>query len=190
MELVGRLQSGTHGVRRGSHFATRFDRWRGLELTSARKRLQLVRSLEGVVCELRGPVRLPGASPLNRVGLRPYEQELSALAERLAALDRPVRERGVRLVHELVTDGGSPLYDRAAERGGPRRARPRPRHAGAALMYDLAGLAVASRLLRVRVRPDLGAGEDLMSSGDVIGLVISLGVLAYLVYALFRGENL
>jgi K+-transporting ATPase KdpF subunit len=29
-----------------------------------------------------------------------------------------------------------------------------------------------------------------MSSGDVIGLVISLGVLAYLVYALFRGENL
>jgi K+-transporting ATPase KdpF subunit len=29
-----------------------------------------------------------------------------------------------------------------------------------------------------------------MSSGDVIGLVISLGVLVYLVYALFRGENL
>jgi K+-transporting ATPase KdpF subunit len=29
-----------------------------------------------------------------------------------------------------------------------------------------------------------------MSSGDVVGLVISLGVLVYLVYALFRGENL
>ncbi len=29
-----------------------------------------------------------------------------------------------------------------------------------------------------------------MSSGDVIGLVISLLVLAYLMYALFRGENL
>jgi K+-transporting ATPase KdpF subunit len=29
-----------------------------------------------------------------------------------------------------------------------------------------------------------------MSSGDVAGLVISLLVLAYLVYALFRGENL
>jgi K+-transporting ATPase KdpF subunit len=29
-----------------------------------------------------------------------------------------------------------------------------------------------------------------MSSGDVVGLVISLAVLAYLVYALFRGENL
>ena len=29
-----------------------------------------------------------------------------------------------------------------------------------------------------------------MSSGDVIGLVIALAVLAYLAYALFRGENL
>ena len=29
-----------------------------------------------------------------------------------------------------------------------------------------------------------------MSAGDVVGLVISLGVLAYLVYALFRGEQL
>jgi K+-transporting ATPase KdpF subunit len=29
-----------------------------------------------------------------------------------------------------------------------------------------------------------------MSSGDVIGMVISLCVLAYLVYALLRGEKL
>jgi K+-transporting ATPase KdpF subunit len=29
-----------------------------------------------------------------------------------------------------------------------------------------------------------------MSSGDVVGLVISVAVLAYLVYALFRGEKL
>jgi K+-transporting ATPase KdpF subunit len=29
-----------------------------------------------------------------------------------------------------------------------------------------------------------------MSSGDIIGLAISLAVLAYLVYALFRGEKL
>ena len=29
-----------------------------------------------------------------------------------------------------------------------------------------------------------------MSGADVFGLVISLAVLAYLVYALFRGENL
>ena len=29
-----------------------------------------------------------------------------------------------------------------------------------------------------------------MSAGDLIGLLLSLLVLAYLVYALFRGENL
>ena len=29
-----------------------------------------------------------------------------------------------------------------------------------------------------------------MSAADVFGLVVSLLVLAYLVYALFRGENL
>jgi K+-transporting ATPase KdpF subunit len=29
-----------------------------------------------------------------------------------------------------------------------------------------------------------------MSSADVVGLAISLAVLAYLVYALFRGEKL
>jgi K+-transporting ATPase KdpF subunit len=29
-----------------------------------------------------------------------------------------------------------------------------------------------------------------LSAGDLIGLVLSLLVLAYLVYALFRGENL
>ena len=51
------------------------------------KRRQLAKSLDGVVRELRGPVRLPGASPLNRVGMCPYE-------------------------HELVSYGGSPLYDR------------------------------------------------------------------------------
>ncbi len=29
-----------------------------------------------------------------------------------------------------------------------------------------------------------------MSSGDVFGLLVSLAVLAYLVYVLFRGEKL
>jgi hypothetical protein len=101
---------GRRGVRRASYFASRFDRWHRIEATSARKRLQLARS-RGVVHELRGPVRLPGASPLNRVGLRPHGQELSALA----GLDRPVTVSGMRAVHALVTDGGSPLFDRAAE---------------------------------------------------------------------------
>ena len=29
-----------------------------------------------------------------------------------------------------------------------------------------------------------------MAAGDIFGLVVSIGVLLYLVYALFRGENL
>jgi hypothetical protein len=77
------------------------------------KRRQLAKSLDGVVRELRGPLRLPGASPLNRVALRPYERELATLAARLGDTDRPVTARGLRLVNELVTNGGSPLYDRA-----------------------------------------------------------------------------
>jgi hypothetical protein len=77
------------------------------------KRRQLAKSLDGVVRELRGPLRLPGASPLNRVALLPYEPDLAALAARLGDSDRPVSARGLRLVNELVTHGGSPLYDRS-----------------------------------------------------------------------------
>src|SRR4249920_3329602 len=76
------------------------------------KRRQLAKSLDGVVRELRGPVRLPGAAPLTRVGLCPYEHELATLAERLGDTRRPVSARGLRLVNELVSYGGSPLYDR------------------------------------------------------------------------------
>jgi hypothetical protein len=77
------------------------------------KRRQLAKSLDGVLRELRGPVRLPGASPLNRTGLRPYEHELAELADRLGDTSRPVSMRGLRLVNELVSYGGSPLYDRS-----------------------------------------------------------------------------
>ena len=38
--------------------------------------------------------------------------------------------------------------------------------------------------------PALDAGARLMSRGDAFGLAISLAVLVYLVYALFRGEKL
>ena len=36
----------------------------------------------------------------------------------------------------------------------------------------------------------LDAGARLMSAGDAFGLAISIAVLAYLVYALVRGEKL
>jgi hypothetical protein len=84
------------------------------------KRRQLARSISGIVRELHGPMRLPGASPLNLGDLQPYEHELAALAERLADRDRPVRAEGLRLAGELVTNGGSPLYDHSRRRDVPK----------------------------------------------------------------------
>jgi hypothetical protein len=78
---------------------------------SARRRRSLARSLEGVIKSL-DPKRLPGASPLNRRGLWLYMPELQTLARRVGDLDRPASRRGLQLVHNLLTDGGSPLYDR------------------------------------------------------------------------------
>jgi len=83
------------------------------------KRRQLSKSLDGVLRELRGPVRLPGASPLNCSGLRPYEHELATLADRLSDTSRPISMRGLRLVNELVSYGGSPLYDRSRVKSLP-----------------------------------------------------------------------
>ncbi len=83
------------------------------------KRRQLARSVSGIVRELHGPARLPGASPLNLTALRPYESSLAALAGRLEDVDRPVTVRGLRLVEQLVANGGSPLYDRAHARELP-----------------------------------------------------------------------
>jgi hypothetical protein len=84
------------------------------------KRRQLARSIAGIVHELHGPVRLPGASPLNLADLQPYEGELTALAQRLADRDRPVSARGLRLVDEFVSNGGSPLYDHSRAHEVPR----------------------------------------------------------------------
>ena len=83
--------------------------WRVAELTNAQERRTLARSLRGIVEDLaaRG---LPGAAPLNRAGLRPHSDLLVALADRLERLDLPVTPKGMLLVRELLSDGGSPLY--------------------------------------------------------------------------------
>jgi hypothetical protein len=83
------------------------------------KRRQLARSIDGIVHDLNAPSLLPGASPLNRVGLKPYEHELETLAARLNDVDRPVTARGLQFVNELVSNGGSPLYDRSQVRVVP-----------------------------------------------------------------------
>lgn len=80
-------------------------------MISARRRRSLARSLEGVIKSLDRR-RLPGASPLNRAGLWGYVPELQTLANRVGDLERPASRHGLLLVHSLLTDGGSPLYDR------------------------------------------------------------------------------
>jgi hypothetical protein len=83
--------------------------WRIEELTSARERRLLARSLRRLVSEL-SPNRLPGAIPLNRAAVRPHGARLLALAERLEALDRPVSPAGVLQVHRLLCEPDSSLY--------------------------------------------------------------------------------
>ena len=81
------------------------------EVLATRRRRSLARSLEGIVRSL-DPKLLPGASPLNRPGLWLYVPEIRTLAARVGDLDRPTSRRGLELVRNLLTDGGSPLYDR------------------------------------------------------------------------------
>ncbi len=86
--------------------------WRAAELTSPRHRRVVGAEVGRLARELDAST-LPGAVPLNRSVVRPYRQELEALA---AALDgsQPVGARGMLLVEQLLSSPASPLYDRAA----------------------------------------------------------------------------
>ena len=57
-------------------------------------------------------------------------------------------------------------------------------------MVELLGIVIAVAVLRVSLRANRPVGARLMSAGDVFGLIVSLLVLAYLLYVLFRGEKL
>lgn len=88
------------------------------ELTSDRHRLKLAQAVERTERDL-SPARLPGASPLNRVALRPHVDLLRELAARLRALDRPVSAPALLQVEDLLTSGESPFF--ARERAGDVR---------------------------------------------------------------------
>ena len=58
------------------------------------------------------PRYLPGAAPFNRVAVRAAADDVLAMADRLADLERPIAARGVLLLERLLVDGAGPLYDR------------------------------------------------------------------------------
>jgi hypothetical protein len=88
-----------------------FAQWRARELTSDRHRLALARAAARTERDL-SPAPLPGASPLNRVAARPHAELFRRLADRLAALDRPVNPQTILQVEGLLTSPESPLYAR------------------------------------------------------------------------------
>ena len=94
-----------------SAWASPFLAWRVNEVVARKNRIDLARSLRGVVRD-SDPRYLPGASPLNRVAARAESQELLAIAERLEEVDADVAPRGVLLVERLLVDGYGPLYAR------------------------------------------------------------------------------
>jgi hypothetical protein len=96
--------------------------WRVRELTSAHERRLLARSLRGVLNELDGRV-LPGASPLNRAGVRPHAAEIEMLAKRLEDERAPVSPHGIVLVREFLTAPGGPLYAHERTAETPERVR-------------------------------------------------------------------
>ncbi len=101
-------------IRRGAwpHAQSDLLSWRAAELTGARNRRLLARSVRGVVRELDGSA-LPSSVPLNRAGARPHVDLVRELAERVGDPRRPVSPLGVVLLDDLLTDGlRSPLYVR------------------------------------------------------------------------------
>jgi hypothetical protein len=89
--------------------------WRAHELTRDRHRLALARAVARTERDL-SPALLPGASPLNRVAARPHVDLFRRLADRLAALDRPVTPQAVLQVEEVLMSPDSPLYARERAR--------------------------------------------------------------------------
>ena len=84
--------------------------WRVAELTTARERRLLARSLRGIVKASTARTPAVSAMPLDRRGVREHAPSLVELANHLEDLDRAVTGAGVLLVRDLLRDGSGPLY--------------------------------------------------------------------------------
>ncbi len=94
---------------------------RAEELTSARTRAALAKLCREFLHELDNP--RCRAYAINRPAMRAHRARLTALAERLGDLRRPVTPRGVILAQRLLRDGAGPLFDPArADELGPAAA--------------------------------------------------------------------
>jgi hypothetical protein len=85
--------------------------WRSEELTTLASRRVLAHEIERLV-RASNHASLPNAVPVNRPLVRAHEDDLRALAERLADPTRNVSARGVLLVRVLLGDPEGPLYER------------------------------------------------------------------------------
>jgi hypothetical protein len=103
-----RVEADSWILQAGGAFGSR-RAWRVAELTSARERRLLARSLRSIVDELRQK-RAAVGGVVNRPALRPHADLISELADRLAALERPVTAFGILRVRWLLCDPGSPIY--------------------------------------------------------------------------------
>ena len=90
--------------------------WRIRELTSLPS-ASAWRARFAALSEDLSPTRLPGASPLNRVALRPHASLLVDLADRLDDIDRPIAATGILAVRRILTDPDGPLYARRDDPG-------------------------------------------------------------------------
>jgi hypothetical protein len=84
---------------------------RASQLTSDRRRKQLVRSLRRVVSEAHSPrLTRPPVVMINRAAVRDSEDAIEAMVTRLNSIE-PVRAQGMAIAERMLTNGGgSPLY--------------------------------------------------------------------------------
>jgi len=83
--------------------------WRVDELTNARERRLLARSVRDVVQLVQKP-HPQAIVPLNSAALCPHVALLTKLADRLGDLEQPVAAVGILAVHRLLTQPDSCLY--------------------------------------------------------------------------------
>ena len=159
------------------------------ELVSDRQRRMLAGSLRHLVRESRR-FALPGASPANFRAVFAHAENLEALALRLEASGPVSRDRGrarppaldrPRRAALRSPKSGRARLRRPTESCSPSTGRiddrpPRHRH--------------QRRLLRLRPSAHLRVRPGLMRAENLVMLLIAIGIFAYLVFVLFRGDRL